>query len=226
MRWFKHLTSARDDENIERLITEWGFEGYGRYFAMLEIIAGTMGTGNNSEATFSWAYWQAELRCKRFKLLKFFAFCRCLNVTFEDHGTGVTVRAPNLLKYRDEYSRKKNQQTDTETPPPENTDPHQKPLIDPELSLPCKGGPWSPTADQMQRWSKRHPRLNLEREFKKMRGWLEDNPSRLKTRPGMTRFIGSIRRRNAYHLRKTSPFCAPLTCSRHHPRTTTHDTQR
>ena len=78
MRWFKHLTSARDDENIERLITEWGFEGYGRYFAMLEIIAGTMGTGNNSEATFSWAYWQAELRCKRFKLLKFFAFCRCL----------------------------------------------------------------------------------------------------------------------------------------------------
>ena len=31
---------------------------------------------------------------------------------------------------------------------------------------------------------------DLEREFKKMQGWLEDNPSRIKTRLGMPRFIG------------------------------------
>lgn len=40
MKWFKHFTRAHRDRAIEKLILEFGVEGYGLYFYCLEVIAG------------------------------------------------------------------------------------------------------------------------------------------------------------------------------------------
>ncbi|MCP4649598.1 MAG: DUF4373 domain-containing protein, partial [PVC group bacterium] len=39
MKWFKHDTNALHDAKIEKLIMKYGIEGYGVYFACVEMIA-------------------------------------------------------------------------------------------------------------------------------------------------------------------------------------------
>jgi hypothetical protein len=46
MKWFKHMTRAREDRAIEKLILEYGVRGYGLYFYCLEIIAGSVDSAN------------------------------------------------------------------------------------------------------------------------------------------------------------------------------------
>ena len=48
MKWFRHLTRAREDRAIEKLIMEYGVKGYGLYFYCLEIIAGSVEAANIS----------------------------------------------------------------------------------------------------------------------------------------------------------------------------------
>lgn len=42
MKWFKHDSNALHDAKIEKLIMKYGIEGYGLYFACVEIIAGKL----------------------------------------------------------------------------------------------------------------------------------------------------------------------------------------
>lgn len=46
MKWFKHDAHSLSKANIEKLIMEFGMEGYGLYYACLEMIAGTIETSN------------------------------------------------------------------------------------------------------------------------------------------------------------------------------------
>lgn len=46
MRWFKHDGNALHDAKIEKLIMKYGIEGYGLYFACVEIIAGALTSEN------------------------------------------------------------------------------------------------------------------------------------------------------------------------------------
>ena len=46
MKWFKHDGNALHDPKIEKLIMKYGIEGYGLYFACVEIIAGNLSTDN------------------------------------------------------------------------------------------------------------------------------------------------------------------------------------
>lgn len=39
MRWFKHYSDATTSDGLSRIILELGFEGYGRYWALLEFLA-------------------------------------------------------------------------------------------------------------------------------------------------------------------------------------------
>ena len=60
------------------------------------------------------------------------------------------------------------------------------------VEFPVKGGGvWRPSQEDLHRWRNAYPRLNRLEEFRKARVWLGDNPNRLKTKRGMTRFIGS-----------------------------------
>ena len=46
MKWFRHMTKAREDRAVEKLIIEFGVKGYGLYFYCLELIAGTLDAQN------------------------------------------------------------------------------------------------------------------------------------------------------------------------------------
>ena len=48
MKWFKHDTDALQDAKIEHLIMKFGLEGYGLYFACVELIAASLSSDNCS----------------------------------------------------------------------------------------------------------------------------------------------------------------------------------
>ena len=64
MKWFKHDTTALHDAKIEKLIMKYGIQGYGLYFACVEIIAGNL---SNENITFELEH-DAEILAYKFKL--------------------------------------------------------------------------------------------------------------------------------------------------------------
>lgn len=64
MKWFKHSGSAMREAAIERLIMEFGIEGYGLYFACIEIIVGNLDSDN---ITFELEH-DAELIANKFRM--------------------------------------------------------------------------------------------------------------------------------------------------------------
>lgn len=136
MRWFKHLSAASDDEKLAELIDRHGAEGYGIYWLILEKIADKMVKGENrTNCKYSSNKW-AKICGKNprgmrkiyetFEYLSLFIFIRydkhmdtiCQTyqyeldnncISFEYH---IDIDCPNLLKYRDEYSKKSGQTPD------------------------------------------------------------------------------------------------------------------
>jgi len=64
MKWFKHDAHSLRKAKIERLIMEYGIEGYGLYYAALEMIAGDIAT---DDLTFELKH-DAELIAHKFKM--------------------------------------------------------------------------------------------------------------------------------------------------------------
>lgn len=124
MKWFKHLSTASNDERISALEDKVGLEGYGFYFKMLELVAEVMDASGNCEVTYSLTRWGRRTNITSKKWL-FLAQC-CADVglitiqrSADDALTNaqrsadkpvtseqqITVKIPNLLKYRDNYSK-------------------------------------------------------------------------------------------------------------------------
>ena len=58
MKWFKHFSDASSDEDIARLIAEFGGDGYMYYWRVLETIASQMKIVNTQTSlTYSWKIW-------------------------------------------------------------------------------------------------------------------------------------------------------------------------
>ena len=64
MKWFKHDGNAMHDAKLEKLIMKYGIEGYGLYFACIEIIAGALAADN---ITFELEH-DAEVLAYKFKV--------------------------------------------------------------------------------------------------------------------------------------------------------------
>ena len=64
MKWFKHDTNALHDAKIEKLIMKYGIQGYGLYFACVEIVAGNL---TNENITFELEH-DAEILAYKFKI--------------------------------------------------------------------------------------------------------------------------------------------------------------
>ncbi len=64
MKWFKHYTKALSDAKIEKLIMKYGIEGYGLYFACLELIAGNL---TDENITFELEH-DSEILAYKFKI--------------------------------------------------------------------------------------------------------------------------------------------------------------
>lgn len=106
MRWFKHLSTSRNDEKLSILVDDLGLEGYGFWWMTLEIIA-----ENSTESSFSVCYSAKKLanfygttvkKCTYYLLhMKKLGL-----ISLEKNEKLITLSCPNMAKYRDEYTRR------------------------------------------------------------------------------------------------------------------------
>lgn len=53
------------------------------------------------------------------------------------------------------------------------------------------GGMWEPTEEQIQKWMLLYPKTEVVAELNAMVGWLDANPTKRKTKTGMSRFCNA-----------------------------------
>lgn len=107
IRWFKHISTARNDPSMRMLVAEFGYEGYGIYWTVLEKIAENLKSDSVPSATMTAKQWanSGKISAKKFqKIIKFCAENEMFSV--EIIQKYITISCPKLLKYRDEYKRK------------------------------------------------------------------------------------------------------------------------
>jgi hypothetical protein len=110
MKWLKHMTATWDDERVARLVEGGGMEAlarYGAYWRLCEIVAGQMdGNTTQTSVQFPLSRWSTllQLRTNTRSIVQKIADCGLIEV--ELLGNDIRVSIPNLLKLRDEYSRK------------------------------------------------------------------------------------------------------------------------
>lgn len=106
MKWFRHFTKALTDPKIEKLIMRHGIEGYGLYFACLEIIAGNLTSDN---ITFELEH-DAEILAYKFKIdtLRVESIMKsCIELgLFEYSKVSKRIQCIKMLDYIDESSAK------------------------------------------------------------------------------------------------------------------------
>lgn len=115
MRWFKHMVASSRDEKLAMLRAEFGMEGYGLYWLILELLAEKVNEKNDTSLTYSAKIWKSFTGISVKKFQKFLSFCsefEIFSVKFEKNiskngQNGITISCPNLLKYRDEWSKRK-----------------------------------------------------------------------------------------------------------------------
>ena len=52
------------------------------------------------------------------------------------------------------------------------------------------GTEWLPSMEEYEEYKRLYPNVDVDQEFRKMRGWCNDNPSKKKTLRGIKRFVG------------------------------------
>lgn len=106
MKWFKHQASARNDERIARLEDKAGLEGYGFYFKMLEIVAEVIDGTDRCEVTYSLSRWGRQSNISTKKFMTLVQCCSDVGLMLVQRaGDDMTVKIPNLLKYRDNHTK-------------------------------------------------------------------------------------------------------------------------
>ena len=108
MRWFKHMSDSWEDEKLSRIVDEAGLEGYGFWWRMVEIVASKVDENNDTLVTFSIKKWCSLFVVRPQKLRRLLTLCEdCDMFKSVSDGNMITVNIPNILKYRDEWTRKK-----------------------------------------------------------------------------------------------------------------------
>lgn len=126
MRWLKHLTAAHQDIAMSEILEEFGPEGYGIYWLLLEHLAVAVEKDSLAvpTAAHSVIRWSQICHCSARLFRKFTtsaAHLRLISVTStadlrqisaKSMGDRLQISIPKLLKYRDEYSKKSGQTPD------------------------------------------------------------------------------------------------------------------
>lgn len=108
MKWFKHMTNSSLDERLARFTDKYGLEAYGFFWRVLEAIAENVDETNRKHIEYSTKTWCKLLgiRPQTFrKLIQESSVLGLFQVSF--NSDLVSVESPNILKYRDEWTRKK-----------------------------------------------------------------------------------------------------------------------
>ena len=108
MRWLKHLSNAHNDEKVNRLRSEFGAAGYGMYWLVLERIAGQISSDNPrtilGDSAKGWGMFLGTRADHARKVLGRFGESGLMVVRIS--GDHIEINCPNLLKYKDEHSRR------------------------------------------------------------------------------------------------------------------------
>ncbi len=108
MRWFKHISNAAQDEKLALLQAECGLEGYGFFWRVLELIAIQMDGSERNYCHYPEKVWRQFLGLSPKNFRKILGFCSDFEIfTVSEEAGGIRIASSNLLKYRDEWSRKK-----------------------------------------------------------------------------------------------------------------------
>lgn len=108
MRWLKHMVVSADDEKVSMLIDSCGLAGYGFFWRVLEIIAAQVDDSDRNYASYSKRAWCNKLSVNHQTWGKLMASCEQAGLfDVATDGQTITVKSNNILKYRDEWSRKK-----------------------------------------------------------------------------------------------------------------------
>ena len=212
MKWLKHMTANWDDEKLANLVGEGGDSGlalYGAFWRMAEIVASQM-DGPAPSCSVSYPVWRwVRLMSVRKSYLS------SILTRLQKEGLlvlegdpkadqTVTVKMPNLLKYRDEYSKKSRQAPDNVPPRTEGEGEGDKEVEQKKISTSARSVPpeelagtlplvngksYSVSKEQVSEWSKAFPGVLVKTELRKFKVWLDANPTRKKTERGIRRAI-------------------------------------
>ena len=106
MKWLKHETDAMDSEKMKMVIHEFGFEGYGWFWRVMEIIAKQMDETGRCHYDQPVSEWCGNLKVKQRKLRKFLELTTLQSITKLVYSEDkLRIEIPNLLKKRDNYSK-------------------------------------------------------------------------------------------------------------------------
>jgi hypothetical protein len=117
LRWFKHMSDASDDEKLADVLTEFGPEGYGVWWLLVEVVGRQMDSSPKCEASYSLDLWARKLYVSKRKTTTFLTVFSEKNLVFLEYDNSnaigkITVKIPKMLNFRDEYSRKSGQPPD------------------------------------------------------------------------------------------------------------------
>jgi len=108
MRFIKHITTAHMDPWIDELMDNFGAEGYGVWWVILEKIAMEMSnTKQEPSAKFSLKNWANSARISPKKFQNLIKFCEKNSKIFVNVDENmITLTVPNLLKFKDEWTKR------------------------------------------------------------------------------------------------------------------------
>jgi hypothetical protein len=108
------MTATRQDEKVAAYLALCGakrIEGYGFFWSLLEVVASTIDAKSNCcTITYPLTTWSRLLYCHHHSVGKYIGNLEVTGiVTCKWQESNLQVTIPNILKYRDEYSRKSGQ---------------------------------------------------------------------------------------------------------------------
>lgn len=109
MKWFKHDTDGYRSEGLAAIRAEFGFEGVGWWYTILEMIAEKMDGSDKCSIELPLQNWcrTLETKPKKFRSYLILLSQKCKTSSSETEQNGITyvsVSIPNLLKKRDEHT--------------------------------------------------------------------------------------------------------------------------
>ena len=108
MKWFKHETDAIHSEKLTCLISDLGFEGYGRFWRIMEIIAERMDGSNRCHVVLPEKEWLRLLSIRRPLFNRYITVIQSLfdnwRITTDKQKLLIRIEIPNLLEKRDNYT--------------------------------------------------------------------------------------------------------------------------
>lgn len=216
MRWFKHMTNSSLDEKLARFMDKYGLEAYGFFWRVLEAIAENVDETDRKHVEYSSKTWCKLLgiRPQTFrKLISESEVSGLFQVCF--NSDLIRVESPNILKFRDEWTRKKSktpeQRIEEEKEEETEEDKDKKTLPDDGVAVPVPDASPPPdavyllplksragtkerafpvTKELFDVWRDAYPLVDVKHELREVKSWLVSNP---KKRPAsdMARFVNS-----------------------------------